>query len=108
MTSWFFTRCFSSASVGYFTSGRGAVGKKFKKKDLLAEFQRHRHLNNTELTALVSVSSRIVNTLSRELAKNRWIDRDGNRSNENQQTRSGLLLLPCQIQTVASIIMLEL
>lgn len=64
--------------MGYFTSGRAAVGKKLEKKELLEEFQKHRRHNNTEPTALVSVSSRIVSTLSRALVKNRGVDEDGN------------------------------
>jgi hypothetical protein len=50
-------------------SGRGAVGEKLGNDKLLAEFQKHRFLKNTEPTALVSVSSRIVDTLSRALVK---------------------------------------
>lgn len=76
MTPRFFIRCHSSASVGSFTSGRGAVGERLDDDELLAEFQRHRFLNNREPTALVSVSSRFVNTLSRALVKWYGIDED--------------------------------
>lgn len=77
MTPRFYIRSFSSASVGSFTSGRGAVGEKLDNDEKLAEFQKHRFLNNTEPTALVSVSSRFINTLSRALVKWCGIDKGG-------------------------------
>jgi hypothetical protein len=52
------------------------VGQRLDEDELLAEFHKHRFINNKEPTALVSVSSRIVNTLSRALVKWRGIDED--------------------------------
>jgi hypothetical protein len=72
----FFTRCYSSSSIGALTSGKGAVGEKLGGDMLLREFQnhsfhsQHRNLRKKLLrTALVSVSDRIIDTLSRALVK---------------------------------------
>lgn len=73
----FFTRCYSPASVGSFTSGKLAVGrerKNLKEKELLDEFRKHRFLSNREPTALVSVSSLIIRTLSCALVQ--WCGKD--------------------------------
>ncbi|GAD98948.1 predicted protein [Paecilomyces variotii No. 5] len=65
-----FTRCASNSSAGLFTSGKGARGTPLTREDLLAEFRSHMVLGEKRpLTALVSVSDRIVDTLSRALSK---------------------------------------
>lgn len=76
MTPRFFTRCHSGTSVHPFRSRKRAVGEKLSMDELLAEFQKHRFLNNEEPTKLVSVSSRLINTLSRALVK--WCGKNEN------------------------------
>jgi hypothetical protein len=52
------------------------VGEKLSRDELLDEFRNHRFLSNQEPTILVSVSSRLVNTLSRTLVK--WCGKNEN------------------------------
>lgn len=62
-----YTRAYSALSPRQLASGRGATGPPLAHDDLLDDFERHRDLENRQATALVSVSERIVDTLSRAL-----------------------------------------
>lgn len=68
-----YTRACSSSSAGNLVSGRGPQIAPLSDEQLLEEFERHSHLDNRTPTALVSVSSRIIDTIKRayELFHNR-------------------------------------
>lgn len=64
-----YTRVYSPNSAGTIVSARGANGARLAPAELLDEFRRHADLANRTPTALVSVSSRIVDTCLRAFKK---------------------------------------
>ncbi|KAG7291775.1 hypothetical protein NEMBOFW57_001795 [Staphylotrichum longicolle] len=62
-----YTRAYSALSPRRLTSGKGATGPPLAPGKLLAEFKQHRRHKEKVATALVSVSDRIVDTISRAL-----------------------------------------
>lgn len=64
-----YTRVYSESSAGQLNSGRCPTGPPLSGDELLAEFRRHASLTNRIPTALVSVSSRIVDTIYRAFKK---------------------------------------
>jgi hypothetical protein len=65
----YFYRCFSGSSAGGLVSGKGRKNERLSDIDLRSEFGKHRHLHAMVPTALVSVSSRIIDTLRRAFDK---------------------------------------
>lgn len=64
-----YTRVYSQSSARQLVSGKGTGGGPLSGADLLEEFQKHADKWNPEPTALVSVSSRIIDTIKRALEK---------------------------------------
>ncbi|KAF2174704.1 hypothetical protein K469DRAFT_685758 [Zopfia rhizophila CBS 207.26] len=65
----YFYRCFSDSSAGGLVSGKGRSAQRLSKQALRVEFKNHLQLDATVPTALVSVSSRIIDTLRRAFNK---------------------------------------
>jgi hypothetical protein len=61
----YFYRCFSERSAGGLVSGKGRSAKRLSKQELCAEFENHQQLKATVPTALISVSTRVIDTLGR-------------------------------------------
>jgi hypothetical protein len=74
-----YTRAYSDSSARQLTSGRGPTGYQLTHSQLLFEFKKHKELSNRQPTALVSVSNRLIDTLTRALKKH--YDRDEHPSN---------------------------
>ncbi|KAI1123491.1 hypothetical protein F5Y10DRAFT_286047 [Nemania abortiva] len=64
-----YTRTYSNTSAGQLISGRGRAGYPLSGAELRAEFERHADLNNQVPTALVSVSTRVLDTIRRAFQK---------------------------------------
>ncbi|KAF2802114.1 uncharacterized protein BDZ99DRAFT_483133 [Mytilinidion resinicola] len=65
----YFFRCFSNSSAGGLISGKGCRGRRLSETDLHSEYVNHVLLRATVPTALISVSSRIIDTLRRAFNK---------------------------------------
>ncbi|KAI0113659.1 hypothetical protein GGR51DRAFT_506171 [Nemania sp. FL0031] len=64
-----YTRVYSSSSARQLVSGRGRSGHELSMPELCKEFDKHSNLYNREPTALVSVSTRVLDTVRRAYAK---------------------------------------
>lgn len=64
-----YTRVYSHSSAGQLVSAKGTGGSPLSDADLLEEFRKHADKRNREPTALVSVSERIIDTMTRALNK---------------------------------------
>jgi hypothetical protein len=64
-----YTRAYSISSAGQLVSAKGLKGDPLSDAALIYEFRNHSNVWNREPTALVSVSSRIVDTLKRAFKK---------------------------------------
>lgn len=60
-----YTRVYSERSAGKLSSGKGSTGNALTHAELLDEFRNHAKKQSKEPTALISVSSRIVDTVQR-------------------------------------------
>ncbi|PQE12418.1 hypothetical protein CJF31_00000652 [Rutstroemia sp. NJR-2017a BVV2] len=69
-----YTRVYSESSAGQLVSGRTPRGESLSHADVLDEFRIHSDKDNREPTALVSVSVRIVDTLTRAFYKHHMDD----------------------------------
>lgn len=64
-----YTRVYSKSSAGQLSSGKGSRGDPLTIARLDEEFQNHSQMYSRDPTALVSVSNRIIDTISRAWAK---------------------------------------
>lgn len=64
-----YTRVYSERSAGKLSSGKKPTGNALTHAELLDEFRKHADLRNREPTALISVSSRIIDTMQRAFEK---------------------------------------
>ncbi|KAL9488341.1 hypothetical protein ACSS6W_000618 [Trichoderma asperelloides] len=70
-----YTRVYSERSAGKLSSGKKPTGNALTHAELLDEFRKHADLRNREPTALISVSSRIIDTIQRAFEK-RYTDKE--------------------------------
>lgn len=64
-----YTRVFSQSSAGELVSGKGLGGSPLSDTQLLDEFRIHSNKANREPTALLSVSTRSIDTVRRAFEK---------------------------------------
>jgi hypothetical protein len=69
-----YTRVYSKSSAGQLASGKTPRDESLSHAEVLEEFRIHSDRGNREPTALVSVSVRIVDTLSRAFYKHHVVD----------------------------------
>jgi hypothetical protein len=65
----YFYRCFSDSSAGGLISGKGRRHTHLSNNELRTEFSNHLRSLSKKPTALISVSSRIIDTLQRAFGK---------------------------------------
>jgi hypothetical protein len=66
----YFYRCHSKSSAGSLISGKGrSQGRRLSDSGLGSEFINHTHLQSADPTALISVSSRLIDTIQRAFNK---------------------------------------
>lgn len=64
-----YTRVYSASSARQLVSGKGVQNEPLTRESLLSEFRNHADMSSEQSTALVSISDRIIDTMSRAFAK---------------------------------------